>query len=106
MTDARTPPRTPKIGTLTHRIWAEIGRDPSRTAPEIARAVGTRPPMVRVVAYRYRLRFGQSLRPPFERLRLLPENRAWLHGQAKKNKVGIYDMLNAVVTDARVEDAG
>lgn len=86
-----------------NRILHEIGEDPLRSASEIADASNCTPTYVRAVASRAGLSIGRPGNVGPQPFGLSSENLEWLKTEAQQAGVKIAQMLNAVVTDARVE---
>lgn len=87
-------------GELSQRVIAEISRDPNRTSVQIAEALGVRPAYVRTVARRNGIKYGV---PRKARKRISRENVLWVHEAAQDAGCTFYEMLNAIVTDARLD---
>lgn len=93
VTNARTTP-------LVRAIHAALMADPLADGREIARRVGCSDAYVSVVRGRY------GLRPGFITTGILMsdnENTKWLVREAQRNGVTVPQMLDAILTDARLD---
>lgn len=90
------------------KVIAEIMRDPHRDGRAIATAAGCSRAHVSAVALREGLTYGRRLELEAERCQVVGflsrENFDWLWDAAQDSGVSVSDMLDGVVTDARLEE--
>ncbi|KAB2539673.1 hypothetical protein AL035_17860 [Salipiger aestuarii] len=79
-------------------ILAEISRNPFRSAPEIAAAVNCSEMYVRSVASRRGVVYGRHLIEVAQ-----SGNLVWLQREADRLGVSVPDLINLIVTDARLD---
>lgn len=91
-------------GPIRDRILAEIAVDPRRSAAEIGAAAGAREDYVRSVASRYGKEIGATPHAGRGPFCLSEPNAEWLRAEANKANVALAEILNGIVTDARLED--
>ncbi|MBU2962735.1 hypothetical protein KO516_18260 [Citreicella sp. C3M06] len=77
----------------------EFTADPERTCFAIAQAAGCSAAYVRVVAHREGVTFGRALRVPAR----ATKNRIWLECEALRMNCTIGEVIDAIVTDARLD---
>ncbi|TNE43412.1 MAG: hypothetical protein EP341_11360 [Sphingomonadales bacterium] len=92
-------------GDIAKRIIAEIERDPFRTASEIGEAADATISYVATVSKRHGLRYGRP-RKNITSAQLSDENKLWVTAQAKSLSITPGELINAVITDARIEEEG
>lgn len=87
-------------GEKTQAVLAAVKAAPLARNVDIARELGCTPSFVSTVRQRNR-----CLRVKFlaTTVRLSPENDAWLFAEAERHGVSVSDLVNGIVTDARVE---
>lgn len=94
--------------SLKAQVMAEIAGDPHRTGRAIAEAAGCALSYVYTVARREGLAFGRSRAAARREIVafLGAENFDWAVGAAVESGVSVSDLVNGLVTDARMEEEG
>jgi hypothetical protein len=100
-----------KRGDMTKLILEELKANPRRTSIEIGEALGCRSGFVRSVACRNGISFGRRRKSdgrPQKQFYVAPdvENRKWLEGEIERLGVTASVILNALITDVRLEEEG
>jgi len=90
--------------TMTERIIQALHENPDRTSREIAYALGANADYVRTVASRQNIRINAGRRRRARLTMIRNDNYTWLEAEAEKNSLRLGEMLDAVITDARVDD--
>ena len=92
-------------GDIRKAIIAEIERDPNRSAKEIGAATGATAHYVAQIARMNGLKY-RAPRPgsTWAMRGITEENWQWLRDEARETKTHIGEFLNAIITDARLED--
>lgn len=91
--------------TKKQAIVDEIQKDPFRTAREIAEAVGTTHEYVAEVSAANDAPYGRIVRKNVDLVRHIDtKNLEWLTLEACRSQTTISEFLNAIITDARLED--
>lgn len=90
-------------------ILAEIKRDPLRKGHEIAEAANTRASMISKVARESGILYGEAAIRERERAKTIravfcKANASWLKAECEKTGVNLEEMLDAIVTDARLDE--
>lgn len=93
-------------GDLKKRVVAELNRDPYRSAAAIAKAADVQISYVRTVAHQESVSIGDRKRARTRSVVLSFENLNWLEAQAAEHGVDAADLINACVTDHRLDDEG
>lgn len=91
-----------KHGEKSVLVRQELTKNPKRTNDMIAKAVGCSTSFVRST----RSRMGLTKRPsgPLPKVaRISQENMLWVREEAIRSRVDIHALVNAIVTDARME---
>ena len=89
-------------GTKTQTILRELQKDATRTAGTIAKIAGCAPGTVRTVAAQNGFTVGRG--PGRDRME--PANRDFVASEASRLNVTFTEMLNAIITDARLDADG
>lgn len=91
--------------SMAARVLAEIDRDPTQIAREIAATVGCSKAYVSQTAQRNDRQFGRVYSKGLPtNTRLSEANLRWVAGQCRKHRISFEDFINACVTDARLDD--
>ncbi|MBT8152739.1 hypothetical protein KMP13_02270 [Epibacterium ulvae] len=91
-------------GELKQRVVDQIQRDPYRSSADIAKAAGVRIDYVRHVAHQEKLSVGERKGERTRKVVLSHENLMWLELQAAEHNVALPELINACVTDHRLDD--
>lgn len=95
-------------GGVTRLIRAELDRDPSQRNKDIAVRLGVKAPMVSTVRQRfgYPVKYRRSFRKTCSaKLQFSQENAEFLADEAERHGLSLSEILNAIITDVRCEDA-
>ena len=86
--------------TMTAKILRTVKADPTQRNVDIAKRLGCSSDAVGKVRHRYDVKRPRVVVRPW---RVSPENVLWLENEAARLHCTTHDLLNGILTDARLE---